>query len=107
MYIFSYGEPSILHGYYSNEILMAGKRKCSDCDDCDKDYWICAFDGNDDCERVTFCGYDAGLHDDSDMVCTCDYIEWWLSLFVKLGTKSPWVLNLTTGTKISAVTKNK
>lgn len=59
MYIISYGDPSIFHGYSNNEILMAGRRKCSDCDDC-SDYAICVCEEDDeegDCWPV-FCGYD-------------------------------------------------
>ena len=61
MYIFSYGDPSVLHGYYNREILMAGRRKCDDC------YYDC-----DDCERD--CRYDYCLceEDECDTHCFFD-----------------------------------
>lgn len=71
MYIISYGEPSIFQGGLDSETLMAGRRRCDDCDDCDG---ICYDNDGEDCDPI-FCGYDGGYHDDDDMVCTCNFVD--------------------------------
>lgn len=64
MQIISYGDPSILYGYFYRETMMAGRHKCNDCyydDECRRD---CRYD---DCGP--FCPCD---EDDCDIHCEYD-----------------------------------
>jgi hypothetical protein len=69
MRIVSYGDPSIQFGHFSDETMMAGRRKCNDCDDCN-DVFFCFCD-EDDCDNVVYCGYDSGYCSDNSS-CYCD-----------------------------------
>ena len=74
MHILSYGDLSILYGHPNTETMMAGRRKCNDCDDCN-DGGFCFCD-EDDCDNVVYCGfYYGGCNDYGGCYCDEDDCE--------------------------------